>query len=107
MRVNAKPEIKEGLKGVDLKKLIREDVMGDVDLAQSLEPLSRLLMIKDDRVAKQVIKAIQRCMFQFQVAMSRSYKDDQIVRFKYWNEAAGQVEENQVLIVDVIPHLLH
>lgn len=46
-------------------------------------------------------------MFQFQVAMARSYNQNQIVRFKYWAEASGQIEEIQVLLIDVIPHLLH
>ena len=39
--------------------------------------------------------------------MARSYKNNQIVKFKYWNETTGKVEETQVLIIDVIPHLLH
>lgn len=58
MQVNAKPEIKEGLKGGDLKTLIKDIVMNDASLAESLEPLTRLLLIKNDRIAKQVIKAI-------------------------------------------------
>ena len=84
-----------------------DNAIDDTSLADHLEPLARLLLIKNDRVAKQIIKAIQRCMFQFQVAMARSYKSDQTVSFNYYSEASGQVEQNQVLLIDVIPHLLH
>ena len=39
--------------------------------------------------------------------MARSLKNNQIVRFKYYNESSMQLEDNQVILVDVIPHLLH
>ena len=64
-------------------------------------------MTKNDRVAKQVFKSIQRCLLQYQTMMARSFKSDQIVRFNYFNETTNKLEENRVILVDVIPHLLH
>ena len=90
----------------DLKALIA-DVYKDTSLVDKLEPLSRLLMTKNDRVAKQVFKSVQRCLLQYQTMMARSYKSDQIVRFSYYDETRGKSEENRVILVDVIPHLLH
>ena len=90
----------------DLKTLIGE-IYEDRSLADRLEPLSRLLMAKNDRVAKQVFKSVQRCLLQYQTMMARSYRSDQIVRFSYYNQAKGEQEEHQVILVDVIPHFLH
>ena len=64
MRLNSKQATKDGLKSSDMQALI-DNVFEDTSLADHLEPLARLLLIKNDRVAKQIIKAIQRCMFQF------------------------------------------
>ena len=106
LQVNKKESIQDRLQSGDLKALIAE-IYEDTSLVDKLEPLSRLLMTKNDRVAKQVFKSVQRCLLQYQSMMARSYKSDQIVRFSYFNEASGKPEENRVILVDVIPHLLH
>jgi len=62
LHVNQKPSIKDKLNGADLKTTIAE-IFEDVSLSDRLEPLTRLLMTKNDRVAKQVIKSVQRCLF--------------------------------------------
>lgn len=62
LHVNQKPSIKDKLNGGDLKTTIAE-IFEDVSLSDRLEPLTRLLMTKNDRVAKQVIKSVQRCLF--------------------------------------------
>ena len=61
IQVNKKETIKDRLNSEDLKKLIGE-IYEDRSLADRLEPLSRLLMAKNDRVAKQVFKSVQRCL---------------------------------------------
>ena len=104
MHVNRSAAVKD--KSAGLKSVI-EAVFRDTSLASALEPLARLLMVKNDRVAKVVVKAIQRCLFQFQASMARSYRNNQVVSFKYFNSASGQIEDTQVILVDVIPHLLH
>ena len=106
LQVNKKESIQDRLQSGDLKALIAE-IYEDTSLVDKLEPLSRLLMTKNDRVAKQVFKSVQRCLLQYQSMMARSFKSDQIVRFSYFNEASGKPEENRVILVDVIPHLLH
>ena len=45
----------------DLKKTIA-DIYADTDLSEKLEPLTKLLLTKNDRLAKQVVKSIQRCL---------------------------------------------
>ena len=57
IQVNKKETIKDRLDSEDLKKLIGE-IYEDRSLADRLEPLSRLLMAKNDRVAKQVFKSV-------------------------------------------------
>ena len=106
LHVNKKQTVKDRLKSGDLKNLIN-DIFEDVSLAEKLEPISRLLMTKNDRVAKQAFKSIQRCLLQYQTMMARTYKSDQVVRFSYYSEEKSKVEESEVILVDVIPHLLH
>ena len=107
LHVNKNQTIKDRLQSGDLKTLIGEIFTEHTSLAEKLEPLARLLMTKNDRVAKQVFKSIQRCLLQYQTMMARSFKSDQIVRFSYFNETTNKLEDNQVILVDVIPHLLH
>ena len=57
MRLNSKQATKEGLKSSDMQALV-DKVFEDTSLAEHLEPLARLLLVKNDRVAKQIIKAI-------------------------------------------------
>ena len=83
------------------------EIFEDTSLADRLEPLARLLMTKNDRVAKLVFKSVQRCLLQYQTMMARSFKSDQIVQFSYFDERSNELKENQVILVDVIPHLLH
>lgn len=64
LHVNQKPSIKSGLNGGDLKSLIGE-IFTDTTLSERLEPLCRLLLTKNDRVAKQIIKSVQRCLLQY------------------------------------------
>ena len=61
LRVNQKPQVRESLGKNDLKSTIG-DIFSDTSLAERLEPLTKLLMTKNDRVAKQVVKSIQRCL---------------------------------------------
>ena len=61
LRVNQKPHVKESLCKGDLKKTIA-DIYADTDLSEKLEPLTKLLLTKNDRLAKQVVKSIQRCL---------------------------------------------
>lgn len=57
MRLNSKQATKEGLKSSDMQALV-DKVFEDTSLAEHMEPLARLLLVKNDRVAKQIIKAI-------------------------------------------------
>ena len=62
LNVNKKQTVKDKLKWGNLKEII-DEIYKDTSLADKLEPLSRLLMMKNDRVAKQIIKSIQRCLY--------------------------------------------
>lgn len=106
LNVNAKYSAGKSSKGGNLKALIGE-IIADTSLAEKLEPLARLLMTKNDRVAKQIVKSIQRCLYQYQTMMARTFMSNQIVRFKYFNEQTQSLEDNEVVMIDVIPHLLH
>ena len=64
LNVNKKQTVKDKLKWGNLKEII-DEIYQDTSLADKLEPLSRLLMMKNDRVAKQIIKSIQRCLYQY------------------------------------------
>ena len=93
LHINQQESVKTGLKNAGLKDVI-DGVLKDTSLSSRLEPLCKLLLIKNDRVAKQVVKAIQRCLYQYQSMMARSLSSDQIVRFKYFDEGKGAVEEH-------------
>lgn len=88
LNINKNPSIKDRLASSDLKVLIAS-IFADTSFAERLEPLARLLMTKNDRVAKLVFKSVQRCLLQYQTMMARSYESDQIVRFQYFDEASG------------------
>ena len=39
--------------------------------------------------------------------MAKTLKSEQIVSFTYYNEATQAVEDIQIVLVDVTPHLMH
>ena len=56
---------------VDFKALF-DRIIADTSLAEKLEPVARLLMTTNDRVAKSVVKSVQRCIYQYQTMMART-----------------------------------
>ena len=67
LQVNKNPTVKESLQQAsvpNMRELI-DNIIKDTSLAERLEPLSRLLLTKNDRVAKSVLKSLQRCLLQY------------------------------------------
>ena len=92
VRVNEEPDVREKLKNHDqnLQELIKY-IVSQQKYAAHLAPLERLLLTKGDSVAKQVVKSLQKSIYQYQVMMARSYSHNKIVQFSYYQSQTGQV----------------